>query len=180
MGLPEGKLPWTLDAREKRVRGTKDDGVPLTACEECGKPYERFYRVCPHCGHEPQPAKRSTPEQVDGDLELLDKAALQALLLESSRVMDTVKVPRHLLGTPAERAILARHNARFAAQVELRDSMARWAGWETAEGLSVPEAQRKFFLRFGVDVLSAQALGASESAELKAKIEERILKHANT
>jgi len=176
MGLPEGKLPWSLDARERRSKGASDDGVPLTSCEECGRPYERFYRACPHCGHAPKPAERGKPEQVDGDLELLDKAALSEMLREAGRCMDSVQVPRHLLGTPAEKAIINRHHARFAAQLDMRDAIAAWGGWAKADGLADHEAQRKFFHTFKVDVLSAQAYGAADAAALASKVKEVILK----
>lgn len=179
MGLPEGELPWTLDAREKRSSTKSDDGVLLSTCDECGRPYERFLKSCPYCGHTPKPAERGRPEQVDGDLELLDKDVLAKLMAEANRAIDTVKVPRHLLGTPAEKAILSRHNSRFVAQKALRDTMAQWAGWEDAEGLSVAEQQRKFFLKFGVDVLSAQALGPDKSNELKERVSDDIKQRAS-
>lgn len=174
MGLPEGKLPWTLDARERKSRGDKGDGVPLTSCEECGKPYERFHRACPYCGHENVPAERKKPEQVDGDLELLDKEALQVLLAEAGRAMSTVKIPRHLLGTPAEKAILNRHNARYGAQVQLREAIAQWGGWAKQDGLADHEAQRKFYHTFGVDVLTAQGYGAADATALTERVTDKL------
>ena len=50
--------------------------------------------------------------------------------------------------------------------------MDQWAGYRVAAGEADPRVQqRRFFLQFGVDVLSAQALPAREANELRAKIE---------
>lgn len=173
MGLPEDPKPWTLDAREKRSSSTTA-GIKLRPCEGCSKPYEAFRKSCPYCGHTPAPGERGRPEQVDGDLELIDRTLLAEMLREAGRVVAEVRVPQHLVGTPAGGAILKNHHARYTAQIDLRQAIAQWGGWEVHKGLSVAEAQRKFYHQFGVDVLTAQTYGAKEAEQLRGRIEERM------
>ena len=53
----------------------------------------------------------------------------------------------------------------------LRSVMAMWGGVQTAAGYRDPEIQRLFFFRFGIDVLSAQALGTADARSLQDRIE---------
>ena len=46
----------------------------------CATPYAATNRCCPACGYMPLPISRSAPQEVDGDLQLLDAEALLALL----------------------------------------------------------------------------------------------------
>lgn len=170
MGMPEDPKAWTLDGRERRSRSL-EEGIKLRPCEECARPYEAFRKVCPYCGHTPVPAERGRPDQVDGDLELLDRNLLAEMLREAGRVMGEVRIPKHLVNTPAGKAILHNHNRRYAAQVSLREGIAQWAGWEKQAGLNTAEIQRKFYLTFGVDVLTAQAYGEAEAKQLQERIE---------
>lgn len=171
-GLPEDPKPWTLDAKEKR-RSSKEQGVSLTACTSCGKPYESFRPACPYCGHEVAPTQRSRPEQVEGDLELLDKNALRALAREIERI-DGEPTPPANMDRVALGGYHKRHKVRQQEQQALRQTMAQWGGWRKQEGLTDREIQRLFYQTFGVDVLSAQALGAPDAIALRQKIEEQI------
>lgn len=174
MGLPEDPKNWTLDAREKRGSRAKEDGIQLTGCPECGRPYESFRVNCPHCGHAPKQSVRGRIEEVDGDLELLDREQLKKMLQEAGRIDAPALIPAHLKGTPAGAAIHKNHVARSQAQQQLRDVMAAWGGYRKHEGLTDREAQKKFYLTFGVDVLTAQTLGTREATELKERVEGRI------
>src|SRR6201996_685456 len=77
-GLPDRPRIWSLDRRDKRTK-KQDDAIPLKVCVECLSPYEAVKKRCPYCDHYMEPAKRSSPEFVDGDLTELDPQVLAAL-----------------------------------------------------------------------------------------------------
>lgn len=166
-GLPDSRQDYSLLRGERNTR--KSDAIPLKVCLECKQPYEAFLIKCPYCGCEPVPAGRSSPELVEGDLIELDAAVLQALRGEADRIVGPFSAPRgidaHIL-----KAIARRHHERYTGQQSLRHTMMIWGGWQKHLGRSEREAQKLFFIRYGVDVLSAQALGATQAAELEARI----------
>lgn len=176
-GLPDAARSWSLDRREKRARGA-NDAMPTTVCsrtepEVCAQTYERFHPCCPFCGFAPEPVGRSAPEQVDGDLQELDAAVLAAMRGEADRVMGAPRIPA---GVPAQ-AVRHNHMERLRAQVTLRHVMQMWGGWREALGESLSMAQRRFYLTFGVDVMTAQTLGAREAGELMARLDAAMLGH---
>lgn len=160
---------WTLDRRDKRTATKADDVIPTRVCPQCTQPYERSLLVCPYCGHAVEPAGRSAPEQVDGDLVELNPEALQGLLARVRKVNTPTITPPQGLSGPALGALNKRHAERLEAQQALQDAMARWGGTDQRVGRE-REAQKEFFLRFGVDVLTAQTLGAAEARELEARV----------
>lgn len=168
-GLPDARTSWTLDAREKRGRNTPNDTIPLRSCMQCFGVYERVLAACPYCGHVHQPSGRSTPEQVDGSLVELDPAVLAAMRGEVERIDQPAKIPYGATRVVTA-SIKKRHAERQEAQQELRATIAQWGGWQQHHGRSIDEAQRLFFFRFGVDVLSAQALGTREARELNDRV----------
>jgi hypothetical protein len=185
-GLPDRPRVWSLNRRDKKAKTAANDATKLRICPgdpdaplPCLKPYERFLPACPFCGYEPQPAGRSAPEQVDGDLTLLDAAVLHAM----RQAIDMVDAP------PAEeRARLAaryvpeigiaagvnRHVKRQAGQTALRDMMARWGGYRYALGEDYRTTQRLFYALFGVDVMTAQTLGPADAEALRLRIDEAV------
>lgn len=171
---PNRRRVWTL-AGEMRMQRAKD-GVPMRACPMCTQPYERFYPACPHCGHEPVPAGRSTPAQVDGDMVLLDPEVIRAMYEAAELPGPVFRVPvgashivqRRLQNLHTE--ALHAHQATREAQKTLRMALEYYGGAQTAAGLDVRTAQRKFFHEHGIDVLSAQALDAERAAELEARV----------
>jgi DNA repair protein RadD len=168
-GLPEDPKPFTLDARERR--GSRESkGIPLTGCTACGKPYESYRTKCPYCGNVPEPAGRDRPEQVDGDLHQLDLDALRALAAEVAKIDAGAKIPYGATHAVAGN-LLKNHHLKFTAQQTLRDKIASWGGYRKHEGLTEREAQKKFYLTFGIDVLTAQTLNAKDAAALQDKIE---------
>lgn len=177
-GLPDAPREWSLDRRERRTRSAATDVIPVRTClnETCLSVYERIHKCCPFCGHEPVPAGRSTPEQVDGDLHELSPEVL-ARMRGDVAVVDGD--PRYPAGAAPEvtGAIRKRHLLRQQAQGHLRASIALWAGWQRSLGRDDPEAYRRFFFKYGTDVLSAQALGAVDAAELKARIDAELTTH---
>lgn len=173
--LPDKPRVYTLDRRERKV---KSDAIPLKRCINpvCLHPYERYLVKCPHCGFVPPVTNRGSPEQVEGDLIELDLSVLRALDAEKARVDGPPQLPYG--NTAAHGSVRHHHYARQQAQQSLRQTMALYMGWQEHLGLGHREAQKKFFLAFGVDVMSAQALNAKDAAELNARLEQ-ILKRAN-
>lgn len=174
--LPDGKKIWTLDAREKRSKShPSDDDIPLKVCPNpiCNTPYHRILVKCPSCGHVPVPIERAGPEQVDGDLELLDPEMLKHLRGEVGKVDGPAYLPANVLPKVAG-GITKNHRERKAMQVELRQSIAQWGGYATHAGHNVRESQKLFYIKFGVDVMSAQSLGRKEAESLKKAIDTRV------
>jgi DNA repair protein RadD len=169
-GLPDKPRGYNLGRRERSRRA--NDSIPLRVCvnPECLQAYERVLVQCPYCGLKPEPAGRSSPEQVDGDLVELDPEVLRQMRGEIDRIDSAPAVPRGLQGTPAAFAIQRNHYDRQAAQLRLRDAIALWAGWQFHRGRSQSEGYRGFFHSFGVDVMSAQALNTKDAAELEARV----------
>lgn len=164
---------YSLERTESRERGSVA-AIFLRPCIECALPYERYLVSCPHCGATPEPGSRSTPEQVEGDLEFLDVDALRTLQAEKARI--DAEPPPVFPGAVGF-AIQKNHLKRQEAQTVLRKSMQLWGGWREAQGLTTREAQKKFWFEFGVDVLSAQTLGTNETWTLNGKIQEQLATH---
>jgi len=178
-GLPDAPRKWSLDRRDKKGRSGPSDVMPVKACPACTGVYERFYPTCPFCGHKPEPAGRSKPEFVDGDLTELDGATLAAMrgaVDEVDKPLDQVRAELMAKHAPeiGIRAGVKRHRERQDAQAELRHAIAVWAGAGKAAGRSDSELYRLFYLTFGVDVLSAKALGTKDAEALRLQIEEMM------
>jgi hypothetical protein len=174
-GLPDTAQEYSLLRRDAGARG-KSDAIPLRPCMWCSQPYERFYVACPYCGGVPEPAGRGSPELVEGDLIELDPAVLEAMRGEVARVNGPVQMPAHMPAA-AQRGILRNHHDRYRAQESLQRFMRIWGGWQESAGRSTREAQKLFYLRFGVDYLSAQALGIGDATALQARIALELQKH---
>lgn len=168
-GLPDHPRQWTLDAREKRVVGPKG-ALDVRSCPECLAVYERFRVACPFCEYRPEPLARSAPEQVDGNLVELSSESIEAIQTSIRKVDGAPFVPKGA-APHVEAAMRRRHGERQEAQHSLRHRMMLWGGKKRADGLSIEEAQKLFFLTYGVDVLSAQALGRPGAEDLEQRIE---------
>lgn len=137
--------------------------------------YERVLPECPYCGEHPVPANRSAPEFVDGDLTELAPEALAQLrsaVVAVDKPVDQYKeelIAKHCpaIGIPGN---VKRHVARQDAQGELRETMAYWAGQHKAVGRGDAERYRRFWHRFGIDVLNAKALNPEAARELMGQI----------
>ena len=167
-GLPDAARYWSLQGKEKRKRSVLDkDTIPLRTClnDQCLQVYERALLSCPYCGHTNEPQGRSSPEQVDGDLVELDPEVLAQMRGEVARIDGPARFPANV--PPKVRmSINKKHVERQDAQGRLRAVMQWWGGHRNAEGYVDREAQKRFFFRFGIDVLTAQTLSAREAAEL--------------
>jgi len=177
-GLPDTPQNWTLAAREKGVKSAPS--LPgVTTCLGCFQPYDAFRVVCPHCGTRKEPAGRELPKQVDGDLCELTPDALAELCEGVGKIDEPAEVVGHrvaavagdLAGLGAEK----KHRKKQEAQFELRDTMALWGGVQGAQGLQTREQQKLFYLTFGIDVMSAQALKRVDAVELNDKVRGTML-----
>lgn len=166
-GLPDSMQEYSLLRGERNTR--KTDAIPLRTCLECKQPYESYLIACPYCGSVPTVTNRSSPELVEGDLVELDPMVLKALRREADKVVGPFRPP---VGIDAHvlKAIARKHHDRYRGQMSLRHWLMVWGGWQKHRGLSEREAQKLFFIRYGIDVMSAQGLGATEAEKLEANI----------
>jgi superfamily II DNA or RNA helicase len=168
---------WTLDRRERRSKGKKDDDIiPVKTCKICTAVYEAVYKLCPFCGALDVPAERSAPEFVDGDLTELDAAALALLYSERDKIdlpADIIRKNMERGGAPglAAGGAAKQHRLRQEAQAALREAIALWAGHQRAAGRPDSESYRRFYHTFGTDVLTAQSLGRPAAEALTNRIQ---------
>jgi DNA repair protein RadD len=171
-GPPDKVRTWTLAKAHKR---SSSETTLLRVCTECFEPYERELVACPHCGAVPVPQERSRPAMVDGDLEEMSPALLASLrnAVEDARMSPAERreqLRKAYAPAIAQRAGANRQAARLDALNYLRAAMAAEGGRWKVEGLDDRQMQRRFFLRYGIDVLSAQALGSEDAYALATKI----------
>lgn len=170
VGAPELFVGWSLSGRTKRQR--PGDEIPQKNCLHCFKPYERYLSTCPHCGQRPPAAPPSAVQAlVDGNLYDYDPQLLARLRAEVARIDAPAPIMQHLGGLAAAGARNQWHE-RQQVQAALREAIALWAGHRA--GRTEDELHREFYLRFGVDVLGAMALGASPAEALRGRIMERL------
>lgn len=185
-GLPDAVRDYSLDRRERRSNGI-NDAIPLRNCPNpdspqgvgvpCASVYPRYMKLCPFCQHYPEPPARTGMEFVDGDLFELNPDVLAAMRGKQAAMIDGApRIPMGLSDIAAA-GVRNAHKARQDAQHQLRNVMALWAGWQQAKGHTDSEIYRLFYHRFGIDVLSAQALGRPEAEALSLRITGQLTKH---
>lgn len=182
--LPDAPRVWTLDRREKRSGGKKDpDIVPIRTCLNplCLAPYEAVLTACPYCGHIPVPVNRSAPEFVDGDLYELDPAALAEMRGEVEKVDRDPEDVLNMMQRAGHSYLVARgaanrHTERQTQQNWLREAMGLWMGYQKAKGRGISEAQRRFYHRYGKDVMTAQALSRADAEMLTVAVCDDIMR----
>lgn len=157
-GFPDRPHVWSLDRRERRSV-SKRDPHDLTTCPGCGKPHELFHPACPYCGWAPEPGSGATRDlqQIEGNLLLLDRDILeqmrQAVQLEAPG--DLAGRVAFAAGEVAGKGAARKQMEKIAAQADLREAIATWAGIGRAQGRSDGELYRRFFIMSGMDVLGA-------------------------
>lgn len=164
-GLPDAVKRWSLNRREAGSSSKRDpDAIPVRACynPECMAVYEAIYKQCPYCGTVHIPQSRSGPEFVDGDLTELDPFVLQQMRGEITKIDQDILSDNTLIGN----SIAKNHRLRKEAQSYLRESIMWWAGKQESLGRDLSEIYRRFYFKFGVDIMTAQTLGRREAAEL--------------
>jgi superfamily II DNA or RNA helicase len=166
---------WSLDRRDRRGRNTPLDVTPVKTClnPQCLAVYERTERSCPACGFYTAPSQRGSPEFVDGDLNELDPETLAKLRGEIGRIDSAPKISKYLEPI-AQAGIAKQHARRQEEQRELRSAIAAWAGWLKHKNLEDSKIYKTFYFAFGIDIATAQTLGAKEAQELTEKIKMAI------
>jgi hypothetical protein len=172
---------WTLDRTDRRTRSAPDDAIPIKTCVSCLGDYPAVYNCCPFCGTKPEPASRSGPEFVDGDILELDPAVLAQMQGGIAGIQNTT-VDQYMaqsgalyLPDPIARASAAkRFGEKQGALIALQEALGWWAAWQNQRGRSDSEGYRRFYYRFGIDVLTAQTRSAREMVELKNTIDNVI------
>ena len=155
-GLPDAPRRWSLWSEARgRKKDDEEKPIPVTACTQCFTAYERIHKACPYCGHIETPEGRGRPDQVDGDLVELSPEVLAAMRADVDKIDGEPVIPYGATAV-VEGSVRKRWRERQEAQGELRDGIARWAGVYRERGESDSVIMRRFFHRFGVDILSAQ------------------------
>lgn len=173
-GFPDRRTDWSLLRRAVRQKPEFNDAIPLRRCLECLKPYEKDKGpTCPYCGHthEAAAAKPRTIEEVDGALGLVPPEVLAKLRGEKAKVDGPVRFPRDL-SHEARAALTKRHHERQMAQRDLRHLMDTWSACFPDKDQATKE--RRFFLTFDIDVLSAMALGTPDANALRERVASHI------
>lgn len=179
-GLVVSQISWA----EARAAGMTDEdlvnaGLASFDALPCALPHERVHPCCPTCGYVPAAQRRSAPAEVDGELQLLDDDALAALAAAARKARQTPEELRDELHAkrldPHKAGHLVKlHKEKLKAHAELDRAMADWGGIWKARGHDDTMLQRRFFLTFGVDVLSAQSLDRQKAEKLAAMIDEVV------
>lgn len=178
-GLPDSYNGWELEDEnygKKRKRIPDDDLVAITTCKKCFSPYEVIEPKCPYCGYKPEPESRALPEHVEGDLVELDMETLRELRGEVDKLDNYDYVPPSLQNTPAEGRLVRVRRENREAQAQLRYNITLWAGWWRDQGESDSKIHRRFFHRFEIDILSAQALKKKDANILNDKVDSSLKK----
>ena len=104
----------------------------------------------------------------------LDEETLAKMRGQVDWVDGPVRVPSNV---PPEAVLKIKNNwlKRQSAQHELREAMKLWAG-QYWHGLGETDSmiQRRFFLTFGIDTMTAQTLNAAKAEQLKEQIYGRL------
>jgi DNA repair protein RadD len=165
-GVPDAPKIWTLDDRPKATKNTDEPLLDLKACPSCTQVYERAIgRTCPHCNETAPILERTSPISVDGDMAELDADTLAKLRGQIEAVLASPRVPYGATALITS-GIYAQHRRHIAQLEELKAAMAQWAAGMD----NVPKAQRLFFITFGIDVASAQALSRKDAEALTNRI----------
>lgn len=177
-GLPDTPQNYNLDRRERSGKSKPSDAEPTRTCSLCQCSYKIIEHgsTCPKCKHSEEPAGRSSPAQVDGELSKLDPDILRALRREVERVDGPFYAPSGLVGHAATGAS-RNHMDRQRAQNKLRAVLALWGGWREAAGDTHEQAQRRFFTRYATTGLQAAALGSTDAEVLATNVLAELERH---
>lgn len=171
-GPPEGFLGWNLDGKQRRNTG---GAIPERICLGCFQSYERIFQACPHCGTpapEPDPSARGEIKHTDGNLQWYSPELLAKMRAEVARIDGPAMLPQSMEGIARAGALKAWHS-RQNAQSALRNAMAMWAGRWAHKGTDAV-LYSFFYYTFGIDVLGAMTLSASDAEKLQGKIDAHV------
>lgn len=170
-GAPDMFTDWTLDDAPKKASKSAADAIPLRPCLNCQMPYMRMYPACPFCGWEPPLPEARGIKEVDGDLSLLTSDQLRELLGAKQAFYSDPKIP-YGASFQVEAGIRNMHANKMHNQAMLQDVMK----------LVMPPLydertnNRKFYLQYGIDTLTAQTLPSADATKLRERILESLRK----
>ena len=168
-GLPDAPREWSLDRREKR--GKSDSGAPaVKTCSECMGVYAVGPSSCPYCGHAPIVGAGGRGElvMVDAELRELTAEELADLRGESDKLSKEWNVPYG--GSKVHMMAAISHNKTVAAQRELREAVALYAGAFRAMGVPDQMIHVDLAKRYGTNVNALQVLRPKDADALRERI----------
>ncbi len=176
-GLPCKDIKWTLDRIIKRR--DKVNLIRICGNHECNAPYDRTLSECPWCGTEAVTGSRSgggggrvPPEQVDGDLYLIDPDTIRELeaqtLLEDPAVV--AERVRRAAGPAAGQKAIKDQQARIAMQKTLAETIAIWSGRKKLFGYSDRQIHKLFYLEQEMTISMALSLTRAEMEKLQEEL----------
>ena len=171
-GLPDADRGWTLEIPEgiKARKRDEEPEIKITVCANCMQAYEAHHLACPYCGHVPVPAGRGDIKAVDGDLMELTPEMLTKM---RGSIVDIERNP-FFPNNPVDHRKYDGYETLIEAQKDLRTAISHWAGIYHDQGEPDRMITKRFYLTFGIDPVSAQALKTKEARELKERVAERI------
>lgn len=174
LGLPDTPRDWNLERRVKKTKAVETE-LMVKRCPECLQVHKRILKQCPFCGHTRKITIRTRPDEVDGDLTILSPEILAELSKASMKLNRTKdEVREEFLNKTGGNQLIANTNAKRhcenqATRELLRDKILQWRYNEDNKKLSNSECNRLFWIKTGVDVISAQGLKTAEMKKIMEK-----------
>ncbi len=175
-GLPDEKREWTLDRIVKKRE--KVNFIRICHNIECNAPYDRTLSACPWCGTKAFSAGRGTgggkilPEEVDGDLELIDPDTLRKF--EKASHLPSPEVVRKRVemkaGVPAGIRAYKAQVERINTQKTLSHQIAAWAGKMRHAGFTDRMIHKHFWLTNEFTITEALSLPKAEMLQVMERI----------
>jgi len=169
-GGPTWPRQWTLSSTRSTGGGGQSDTIKDKHCAACTRPYPAYHIDCPYCGYADPPVDRSGTEKVDGDLQRLDMAAFERLFKEyqaanmSDEEFEKDMIARNVPMIGRDKGA-RKHRTVTARRQVLRNLLEMWGEAQPADRTD-DEKQRRFYLRFNVDVMSAFTLDLKQTNAL--------------
>lgn len=178
-GLPDNIRRWTLDRTNRRAQ--KLNFMRICQNHMCNAPYDRALTECPWCGFVAVSqgngggGGKLRPEQVDGDLQLVDPEYIRELE-RRSQLEDPGKMAERVskaAGGHAALNVMRAQVERIEAQKKLAQAIAQWAGhMKQTYKYSDRQIHKKFYLHHQQTI--TEALG-----EPRQEMEATIARLAN-
>lgn len=175
-GLPCQPRHWTLDRIVKRR--DKTNLIRICANISCNSPFDRILTECPWCGAHAVSSTngggggaRVSPNQVDGDLELLDPETLSQMY-DGCKLEDPGKVGERVAraaGAAAGIKATKDQITRIQTQKDLAEIIALWAGKKRKQGYTDRQIHKAFFLQYDMTITVALS---QPRADMKDMIED--------
>jgi DNA repair protein RadD len=176
-GLPDNIRRWTLDRTSKRAQ--KLNFMRICSNFMCNAPYDRALTECPWCGFEAVSQGGSggggklKPEQVDGDLQLIDPEYIRELE-KRAQLEDPGKMAERVAkvaGGNAALNVMKAQVERIGVQKELALAIAQWAGqMKQTYKYTDRQIHKKFYLYHRQTITEALGEPAADMKNTIAKL----------